>query len=145
MNCYGIKRNLWVLFATLFLLSGCTLPSKFEIYNNTVTELRVVQHLSGEIESYDIAPNSSVTIESWDVYFDEDHVKVIAGEVQWNYRPVYISHKYGELKYLSHWIFRVQIEKDGNVFVLESGARFPQTKHATQPEGYPLRPQDENV
>ena len=145
MNCYGIKRNLWILFVTLILLSGCTLPSKFEIYNNTGTELRVVQHLCGEIESHDISPNSSVTIESWEVCFDEDYFTVLAGKEQWNYRPVYISHKYGESKYFSHWLFRVQIEKGGSVFVLERGASFPQTKHTAQPEGYPLRPRDENV
>ena len=144
MNCCRVNRNIWVLCVTLLLLNGCSLPSKYEIYNNTGTDLRVVQNISGEIETFDIAPNSTVILESWDAY-GEAHFIVLAGEVQWNYKPVYISHKYGDLKYFSHVLFRVQIEKDGSVAVLGPGKSFPQTKHVAQPEGYPLRPRDENV
>ena len=144
MKYYSGARSIWVLCAALLLLSGCTLPSKFEVFNNTGIEVRIIQVISKDQKSFDLAPNSSMTFESWDAYGDA-HFTVIAGDKQWHYKPEYISHHFGKLRRFSHWLFKVQIEKDGSVFILEREKEFPQTNHIAQPEGYPLRPTDENV
>lgn len=139
----GARRN-WVLCVALLLLSGCTLPSRFEVFNNTGIELRVIQIIAEERKSFDMLPNSSITLESWEAFGDA-HFTVIAGDKQWHYKPEYISHEFGELRRFSHWLFKVQIDRDGSVYILGPEREFPQTSHIAQPESYPLRPADENV
>jgi hypothetical protein len=138
LNSWTLIKFL-VLCVALLLLSGCSLPSKFEIYNNTGKELYVIQDGYGQRKSFNLTLNSSLTITSWDIS-GESHFTVIIGEKRWHYKPSYISHGYGDLNYFSHWLFKIQIENDGSVFVLEPGKDFPQTKHVHQPEGYPLMP-----
>lgn len=144
MKYFSGAKSIFVLCAALLLLSGCTLPSIFEVFNNTGIVVRIIQAISEEQKSFDLAPNSSITMENWDAYGDA-HFTVIIGDKQWHYKPVYISHQFGELRRFSHWLFKVQIEKDGSVFVLGPEEEFPQTNHIVQPEGYPLRPGDKNV
>ena len=144
MRSSNSARSIWVLCVVLLLLSGCTLPSKFEVFNNTGIEVRIIQVISEDQESFHLAANSSTTLENWDAHGDV-HFTITAGDKQWHYKPKYISHEFGKLRWFSHWLFKVQIEKDGSVFVLGSGKEFPQTNHIVQPEGYPLRPVDENV
>jgi len=144
MRYSSSARNTWVLCVALLLLSGCTLPSKFEAFNNAGIEVRIIQVLFEDQKLFDLAANSSVALENWDAYGDV-HFTVNAGDKQWHYKPKHISHEFGKLRRFSHWLFKVQIEKDGSVFVLGPGKEFPQTNHIVQPEGYPLRPVDENV
>ena len=148
MKYIGATKTLWVLGAALLLLCGCTFFLKFEVFNNTDSELHVIQEVDGERKSFNIAPKGSLTLEGWDAY-GEAKFTVIAGEKRWNYRPVHIKHRYGEPNFFPYffpfWLFRRQIEKDGRVFVLEPGKRFPQSRHIAQPEGYPLKPRDGNV
>jgi hypothetical protein len=125
-------------------LSGCTLPSKFEVFNNTGIEVRIIQVISEDKKSFDLAANTSMTLENWDDYGDVCFT-IMAGNKQWHYTPEYISHEFGKLRRFSHWLFKVQIEKDSSVFVLGPEKEFPQIKHIAQPEGYTLRPVDENV
>ena len=144
MKYSSSARSVWVLCVALLLLSGCTLPSKFEVFNNTGFEVRIVQVLFEGQKSFDLPVKGSLTLEHWDAYGDV-HFKVIASDKQWNYKPKHISHEFGKLRWFSHWLFKVQIEKDGSVFVLGPEKEFPQTNHIVQPVGYPLRPVDENV
>ena len=140
---YG-TRNIWILPFALLLLSGCTFPSKFEVFNNTGDELRVIQVIAENRKSFDLAPGDSLILEQWEA-FSEAQFTVITGDKRWQYKPVYISHHFGELRRFSHWLFKLQIEKDGSVFVLGPKNEFPQKEHIAQPEGYPLRPSNENV
>jgi len=106
--------------------------------------VRVIHVIGEKKKTYDLASDSSVTLEDWDAYGDAEFT-VTAGDKQWQYKPEYISHHFGKLKRFSHWLFKLKIEKDGSVFVLGPEKEFPQTRHVAQPEGYPLKPADENV
>jgi len=99
----------------------------------------LVRVLDNSNHCHNIAPGDSVLFETWDT-FKEEHITVIAGEVEWHYKPAYISHAFGQLHRFTHWLFKLQIEKNGDVFVLAPDDDFPQEMHITQPEHYPLRP-----
>ena len=66
-NLYG-TRNIWILPFALFLLSGCTFPSKFEVFNNTGDEVRVIQVIAENRKSFDLAPGDSMILERWEAF-----------------------------------------------------------------------------
>ncbi|WP_158684696.1 hypothetical protein [Pseudoalteromonas sp. T1lg48] len=96
------------------------------------------------MKSVAISKSTSATIDSWDNYIGLA-VRVSSGIDVWFYKPTYINHKFGEGYYFSHWLFKLQIEPTGKVFVINPKLDFPQSQHVKQPEGYPLQPTSKDV
>jgi len=128
----------------LFLLASCSLPPKFQVFNNTTSELTITINGVDTTKQFVIAANSSITIDDW-AEFGDINLEIKSVEFSWSYKSAYISHGFGEGFYFSHWLFKLQIEPSGKIFVINPKLELPQVQHVKQPKGYPLRPISKNV
>ncbi len=134
-----------IVFTSLvFLLNSCSLPSKFEVYNNTGSPIKILMEKGDYVEHYDISTNTSLVIDYWELPYGVA-VEIKAKNSTWLYTPRYISHSFGEDFIFSHYLFKLQVESNGQIFVVSPESALPQEEHVKQPEGYPLTPQSKNV
>ena len=122
----------------LVLLSGCTIPEKLEITNNT-DQLVVVKFKEN---SFRIAPKESAIV--GEGLFMEFTIKLGKRRYSYSINPVstfYISTE-GWGPFIKR-IFRVRVEADGRLWAIipEKGG-LPEAVQPAQPEGFPLEPKE---
>jgi len=149
MTAIPKKSLIYLAVLVSLILSSCTLGSKFEIFNNTENEIKITLGQKKSFTSYNLNSGKSLVFDDsdfleWD-FLEFVEISIPDRNISWRYKPEYISHEFGEGFYFSHWLFKLQLESDGSIYVIEPGASFPQDAHVEQPENYPLKPNEISV
>ncbi len=124
-----------------FLLQGCTISTTARLYNNTGSVLNIKQISTTEAtKNFKLLPDKVIDLENW----ESDEFIISSGNGVWKYTSPMVaagftkSHGWGPFV---KRITKVQIEKDGNIYLLGVDQDFPSTSFVLQPQGFPLKPE----
>ena len=129
------KISFPLLFLSLLLLSGCSIPVTVILFNNSLQPITVaikdyklvVQ--ASETKSFKGIENSNFTIQIGQDILRYEAPAISEASIIWKgWGP------------FSKRVIYAQLESDGKIWLVEPGMTFPLTHFKEQPEGFPLEP-----
>jgi hypothetical protein len=114
---------------SLALVSSCSYPLKIVLYNNTTTDIVVLNE--GKAPSVTVAPGAAKELERLPVAFALDF-----GQEAMEYSLVEVWPG----SFLVDGRIKLQAENDAKLYIVPHDATFPVKTLPRQPEGFPLSP-----
>lgn len=134
-----LSRYHWLCLAVLMIV-GCTIQLTCDLYNNTGSEITIVQKKSDHtVSNISVAANSSVQLSGWNLL----EYEIVRGDDAWKYKPTSVGSMYVSYVGFGPWkkrLFKAQIESNGQIFILNADQRAPLTDIPGQPSDFPLLP-----
>ena len=131
-----LRRVYFSVYLLFLALASCTRGLDIELFNDTGTNLVVICYdTAGAATSKDLPMHASVRITG-------SEFVVQSGSVKWRY--TLIGHSPPEsLIDRTHFnaLVNLQIESNGDVFILSPNVATRPLSLPTQPQGYPIHPQ----
>ena len=123
-------------------LAGCSISLSCYIYNNTGNDIVVSRILYGSNVDIDIEAGSSALIKDW----SSATINVFGDHVRWSFTPIIPidqTERFVDYRGIGPWstrFIKVQLEKDGRIFILEPSKIAPVVGFPEQPNGFPMYP-----
>ena len=142
MKLTSVPVKLTAPFATswllvLGLLLGCTEAIECQLFNNSRYTVQVIRQSGSVIERLELSPEGTISLGSW----TSSSFFIVRGDKAWMFTPAFPPESSVKREGVGPWSKRrvqVQLEADGNLYVLPSSAQPPIARIPDQPSGFPL-------
>ena len=124
-------------FLAFGLLVGCTEATECQLFNNSHYTVQVIRQHGSAIERLELLPAGAVSLESW----TSSNFFIVRGDEAWMFTPTFPPESSVKREGVGPWSKRrvhVQLEADGNLYLLPSAAQPPVAGILNQPTGFPL-------